>query len=312
MKTRIFYVLAFIGFLSFTSCSNDDDIVDEMLPEPSMTNVEVGSGNNGQGTIGRDFHLNAEIVAGERIDMVSVDILPREDEEYAEDWSFTIEWDEFKGLRNTTVHKHFDIPEDAPEGNFDFVITVTDENGTMLEEVYDLQLIDASNLPVDPYLYTWAFSAKDGDYYFVNELLENPENVAFTKQDTITSSVTINSVKGDGEMYIFLVKKSANHLPETVGGIDFSKVIVYDIREHVNEEDVNSFTNRDVDEDGYYSSEAPELIIGSDIDNNDPEPNAIEGEKAWENGEYYLGVVYTNTTYDISVYHYVEIEINGF
>ncbi|MDT0678536.1 DUF4625 domain-containing protein [Autumnicola musiva] len=311
MKTRFFFLLAIIGFLSFTSCNSDDDKVEE-LDRPSLSNVEVGSGNNGQGTIGRDFHLNADIVAGERIDLVTVDILPLEGEDYTEDWSFNISWDEFKGLRNTTVHKHFDIPEDAPEGNFNFIITVTDENGTILEEVYDLQLIDASNLPVDPYLYTWDFFAKGGSYYFVNELLENPEDVTFAKQDTITSSVSINSVKGDGEMYMFLVKKSANHLPETIEGIDLSKVIVYDVKSHENEEDVFSFSNRDVDEDGYYTSEAPELIIGSELDNNNPEPNPIDGEKEWENVEYYLGVVYTNTTYDISVYHYVELEISGF
>lgn len=36
--------------------------------------------------------------------------------------------------KNATVHKHFDIPENAVEGKYDFTIIVNDENGTTLEE----------------------------------------------------------------------------------------------------------------------------------------------------------------------------------
>ena len=199
MKTRIVNLLVFICFLSFTACSSDDDQV-EAIKEPALSNVEIGSGNNGQGIIGRDFHLNADIVAGELIDMVRVDILPREGEEYAEDWSFTIEWDEFKGSRNTTVHKHFDIPADAPEGVFDFIITVTDQNGSSLEEIRDITIYAPENLPVDPQLYAM--------YAYKNEVyIEFPTEVQFTKTDTLKSQAFISGVKGDGKMYLLLINK---------------------------------------------------------------------------------------------------------
>lgn len=310
MKTKIFYLLACVSFLSFTSCSKDDD-PEEILPEPSMSNIEIGLGGNGQGTIGRDFHLNADIVAGERIDMVTVDILPRDGEEYARDWSFRIEWDEFKGKQNTTVHKHFNIPGDAPEGIYDFIITVTDENGTSLKEVYDVELIAAANLPVDPYLYLFEFYTDD-IYQYVNELLENPEDVSYSQGDVFKSSVTINNVKGNGIMYMLFIKKEFNHLPETVEAIDFSKAIVYDVFQHEDEEDVDSFSNVIFDGNGGFNRDVPEFVIGASVDNNTPEPNPIDGVKAWENGVYYLGMVYTNSTYNSSVYHYLEVEISGF
>lgn len=304
--------LSFIGFIVFLitaiSCSNDDDV--QQLPEPTMSELEIGSGDN-QGVIGRDFHFNAEVVAGGTIDQVKINIDPRDGETYSKDWSFEIIWDEFKGFKNTTVHKHFDIPEDAPEGKFDFQITVTDENGTKLEETYEVNLIDPANLPVDPYLYIWDFSAKGGDYYFVNELLENPEDIIFTKGDTLTSSATIKKVKGEGTMYLIFIKKSADHLPTIVDDIDFSKVVVYDLIKHESE-DVFSFSNRDSNYDGDWDRTAPELVIGATADNNDQHPNLIAGGKAWENGEYYFGIVYTNTTYNISVYHYIPFTMKGF
>ena len=302
MKTTKFLALLFVSLFTITSCTKDDD--EQQLPAPTMSELEIGSGDN-QGVIGRDFHFNAEVVAGGTIDQVKINIEPRDDETYTNDWSFEIVWDEFKGLKNSTVHKHFDIPEDAPEGKFDFRVTVTDENGTKLEETYEVNLIDPANLPVDPYLYFFDFLTDD-NYQFVNETLENPENVTYSKGEVFQSSATIKNIKGDGKMYILFIKKSANHLPKIVDDIDFSKVIVYDLFEHQNEEDVISFSNRDL-KDGKFTRPSPEFLIGSAEDNNTPQPNSIDGEKAWETGEYYLGVVYTNTTYDISVYHYLEV-----
>ncbi|MDF9800838.1 hypothetical protein OKW21_006101 [Catalinimonas alkaloidigena] len=298
-----------VSLLLVTACSDDDEPSATM---PSIDEVEIGSGNNGIGVIGRDFHLNAEVVAGGTIDKVQININPIENETYTHDWSFEIAWDEFKGLKNSTIHKHFDIPEDAPEGKFDFIITITDENGTKLEETYEVNLIDPANLPVDPYLYLWDFFIKDGPYQYVNESLENPEDVTYAQGDTLKSSAQIKNVKGDGTMYLLFVKKSADHLPRIVDDIDFSKVIVYDVFQHENEEDVDYFSNVIFDGQGGFIRPSPEFTIGASVDNNAPESNPIDGEKAWENGEYYFGVVYTNSTYNISVYHYLGVTIEGF
>ncbi|MDO6519392.1 DUF4625 domain-containing protein [Zobellia uliginosa] len=305
---RTTLAIVFSGIL-LTSCSHDDEDNLSQLPPPTISEVEIGASN--QGVIGRDFHFNAEVVAGSTIEMVKINIKPIENEMYTHDWSFEIFWDKFKGLKNSTVHEHFDIPEDAPEGKFELAITVTDENGTSLVEVYEVNLIDPANLPVDPYLYLWDFYSNGGaSYMSINETLENPEGVAYSSGDVFQSSATIKDVKGDGKMYLIFIKKSANHLPKIVDDIDFSKVIVYDVFEHKNWEDVGSFSNRIFAWEAEEERVSPELTIGASVDNNKPGQNPINEEKSWQTTEYYFGVVYTNTTYDISVYHYFELDIS--
>src|SRR5690606_31329510 len=134
---------------------------------------------------------------------------------YDHKWSFEITWDEFQGMKNTNVHKHFDIPSDAPEGDYHFVILVNDQNGTILEDQKEISLIKASNLPVEPMLYLWIIQTDQGDSHYVNELLENPEGVQLSKDEVLTSQIFINNVKDDGKVYILLIKKDANHFPET-------------------------------------------------------------------------------------------------
>lgn len=307
---RLLLLMGYASIIIVTACSKDDEIV--VTPKPTISEVEIGSGNNGIGIIGRDFHLNVEVLAGDKIDSIIVKIQQRANETYTADWSFEVNWGQHKGAKNATLHEHFDIPEDAVEGIYDFILIITDENQTRLEETYSLEIVNPTNLPVDPYLYLWDFYTTDGAYQYVNETLENPENVIYSKGDTLMSSAQINKVKGDGNMYLLFIKKSADHLPKIVDDIDFSKVIVYDRYEHQNWEDVNYFSNVVFDGQGGFIRALPEFIIGSSIDNNAPQPNLIDGEKGWENGEYYLGVVYTNYTYNISVYHYLEVTIEGF
>lgn len=278
------------------------------MPAPTIGNLEIGSGNNAIGVIGRDFHLEMDILAGDKIDLVQVRIEPKEGETYASPWSFELTWEQFKGAKNTNVHQHFDIPEDAVEGKYNFIILVTDENGTSLEEAYDLQIISAADLAVDPKLYIWMITTDQGDFHFVNETLVNPENVQFTKGEILSSDITINNVKGDGKMYLLLIKKGQDHRPESVEDIDFSKVIVYDTFEHQGEEDVYSFAN--ILYDGVRP--VPKFAIGAAVDNNIPPSDLTSGENTWSNGEYYFGVVYTNTTYDMSLHYYFEANLTGF
>lgn len=304
MKTS-YYLLLLLSLFVFSSCQDDPEPV---LPAPTISNLEIGSGNNATGVIGRDFHLEMDILAGDKIDLVQVKIEPKEGEIYASPWSFEVTWEQFKGAKNTNVHQHFDIPEDAVEGKYNFIIIVTDENGTSLEETVDFQIVDPSNLEVDPLLYIWMITTHQGDFHYINELLESPTNVQFTKGEILSSDITINNVKGDGKMYLLLIKKDQNHRPESVEDIDFSKVIVYDTFEHQGEEDVYSFAN--ILYDGVRP--VPEFTIGAAVDNNVPPSDLTSGENAWTNGGYYFGVVYTNTTYDISLHYYFDLEMTGF
>jgi hypothetical protein len=54
-----------------------------------------------------------------------------------------------------------------------------------------------------------------------------------------------------------------------------------------------------------------EFEIGALADNN-ALSNAIGGEKAWGNGEYYFRVVYTNKTYNMCAHYYIPLTIKGF
>ena len=310
MKKKFNYLLfLFLTPFAFTSC---DDNPEPVLSVPTIENVEIGSGNNHIGVIGRDFHLNADIVAGSKIDLVQVKIEPIAGETYAGNWSFELTWEQFKGAKNTNVHKHFDIPADAVAGKYDFILIVTDENGTSLEERAEIKLVAASDLEVDPILYIWMITTDQGDFHYVNEELVNPENVSFDKNEVLKSDATIKNVKGDGEMYLLLIRKELNHRPESVDAIDFSKVIVYDTFSHENEVDVDYFANVIYEGNGGFLRAVPEFKIGSPVDNNVPVGDLTSGENAWQSGDYYFAVVYTNSTYDISLHHYFDLEITGF
>ncbi len=306
-----FYYLLFALLITFSISSCEDD-ADPLLPKPAIENVELGSGNNRIAVIGRDFHLNADIVAGDKIDLVQVKIEQLEGESYAGDWGFELTWEQYKGAKNTNVHQHFDIPEDAVEGKYQFIIIVTDENGTVLEEKAEIQLVDPSNLAVDPTLYIWMITTDQGGVHYVNETLVNPENVEFSKGEILKSDATIKNVKGDGKMYLLLIRKELAHRPESVDAIDFSKVIVYDTFAHENEAEVYSFANVIYDGSGGFLRPTPDFKIGSTIDNNTPGEDLTSGDNAWQSGEYSFGVVYTNSTYNISLSHYFDLNVSGF
>ena len=289
MTTKQLSFLLFLLFL-FSSCQKDDTPV---LHAPVFENVEVGSGNNHQGVIGKDFHFEMDVVAGDRIKNIQVFIKQRNEESYAKKWSFEVTWDEYQGVKNTNVHKHFSIPADAPEGKYDFVIRVNDENGSFKEETVLLELIGAANLPVNPEVYSILVEKiNTGFVYIFNRGYTDPNDKGYKKGDTLRSYVDISNVKGDGILYTILVRKDAGHMPESVNGIDFSKVIVADMREHKNLLEVGNFTN-------YLESSAQKLMIG-------------EAGKTWSNGDYYLGIVYTNRTYNMSAYYYIPLELTGF
>tara|TARA_R110002020_G_scaffold114593_3_gene263560 strand:- start:75982 stop:76923 length:942 start_codon:yes stop_codon:yes gene_type:complete len=294
--------------LLFTSCNNDDDKGMD-LPTPMIENVEIGLGNNGIGTIGRDFHLDMDITAGNLVHSVQVQILQQSDRDYPREWSFEIIWDEYKGMKNTNVHKHFDIPEDAVQGIYDFKITILDENGTNLEEIAKVELIDPADLPVDPQLYMLMVEKVDNGYFHIMGREDFiPDDPYFHNGEKINSYIEINNIKDDGIMYILLIKKSLGHRPETVEDIDFSKVIVCDVHQHIAIVATTSFSN-------FYfpdSEETPirrELMIGATQDNHLPTPNAIIAEKEWESGTYYYVVIYKNTTHNIDLQYYFEFEV---
>jgi hypothetical protein len=286
----------------FSACKKDQDAPAPLAP--TITNVEVGLGNNELGVIGKDFHLNAKVLAGSKIENVRVIIQQRSGETYAKVWSHEINWLEYKDTKNASIHKHFDIPADAAEGKYDFLIIVQDQNGTTLEEKRNLTIYEEKNLPVNP-KQTIFNLFRNYQRYYRKGAFTTP-GAKLLKGDTLHSQVAISSVKGDGKLYLLLINKKFNHRPESIEQIDFSKAIVYDVVEHKGMATAGDFSNTI---DGNVVREWPQLVIGGATDNNAPTPNAISGSKAWETGTYYYGLVYKNTTYNMSFFEYIEVPI---
>src|SRR5690606_22417065 len=103
-----------------------------------------------------------------------------------------------KDAKNATVHKHFDIPADAAEGKYDFLIIVNDQNGTTLEERRGISLYKAENLPVDPTLSI--FNVSVNGLFFYRDGKFATDGATLSKNDRFSSQVTIEGVKGDGIM----------------------------------------------------------------------------------------------------------------
>jgi len=304
-RSTIFAFLIFAATL--TACQKDDEVNPDVAL-PTISNLEVGLNNNEIGVIGKDFHFNADVLAATKIENVQIRILPRAGESYSKTWSHEITWDSYKDVKNTTIHKHFDIPTDAVEGKYDFLIIVNDQNGSKLEIKKGITIYAAENVPVSPTASIFTVFKNDERFYRNGKFIT--EGSTIKSGEKFTAQVTISNVKGDGRMYLLLINKKLNHRPESMDKIDFSKVIVYDTFEHKGWANSDFFSNYTFDA----ATNTPirnlqSLAIGATADNNSPQANPINGSKAWESGNYYFGVVYLNTTHNIGFFQYIEVPV---
>jgi hypothetical protein len=284
---------------AFVACNNDDD--NEVL-KPTAANIEIGTANNKQALVGRDFHFNADVTAGDKIKNVELKILPKTGEKYTKDWKLELTWPQYIGVKNTNVHKHFTIPADAPEGKFDFLFIVTDENGSTLEIKEVLTITDPANMPVDPVVGRDMLSRNEDLIYYMETWVE--PQLVFKKNDKLTAHAQISQIMGNGILYSVLIKKSFNYHPESIDNLDFKKVIIISKVEHKDLPAASKITTLQKIND-VYGGES--IVIGADKDN---EGNAITAEKAWESGQYNWVVLYKNTSYNMSTYKSMPITIN--
>lgn len=304
MKTTQLILASVFAALAFSSCSNDDN---DSAPEkavPKIDKVELGLGNNETATIGQDFHFNAEVTAGDKIENVQVKIVQKSSETYSKVWSHEVTWTQYADAKNATVHKHFDIPEDAAEGKYDFIIIVNDKNGSKLEVKKNLTIYKLENLPVKPIVSILTVFLNDNFLYRKGQFSD--PDAKFKNNDRFSSQVTMDGIKGDGIMYLMLINKNAKHNPESVDQIDFSKVIVYDVLEHKNIAQTGGFSN--VEWNGTtVTRDFPIMTIGAAKDNNVPVAQDLIANKAWATGNYTYLILYKNTTYNINFSQAVEL-----
>jgi hypothetical protein len=233
-----------------------------------------------------------------------VKILQKSTETYTQPWAFELTWNQYKGMKNTNVHKHFDIPKEAPEGKYDFIFLVTDENGSKLEIKEDFRIYHPDNLPVDPDIKVTV--TRNMNLMFKGEKLK--EGGLINKGDSLFIDAYITNIKDDGVAYVLLIKQNANYRPETAAKLDFSKGIVIFNKEHsfLKVSGINTYIwNKDPN----ISSYPVNIKIGAANDNNSPIANAINGGKIWESGNYNIVIVYTNTTHNMSAFKSFPITI---
>jgi hypothetical protein len=311
MKTTKIIAPLLLFIASFAACKKDKliDTAPE-VPKPKLENLELGLGNAGIGVISEDFHFEADIIAVDKIDKVEVKMLQKEGQTYSKPWQHRITWTQYKGLKNTNVHKHFNIPKEAVEGKYDLIVTVYDENGSKLEAKRDFEIYTRANLPVRPMI-TGLYVHKNWmPFYDAHSDRDKYPTAKYKKGDTLQTQVNISFVKGDGKLYVLLIKKLANYNPKTIEEIDFSKAIVYDVLDHKNESIIYDFSNAIFDFNSYtVIRNIPDLVIGAVKDNN-VSPNDISGSKSWQTGEYNLVVIYKNTTSNKTVHQSIPFAID--
>ncbi len=239
--------IAVLGVLGLNSCKEEAETA-----KPVITLIELGLGNNHIGYIGADLHIEADIIAEGKIDVVSVEIHQEDGGTYEIEATF----DEFSGLKNTTFHKHIDILADAPAGAYHFHLTVTDLEGnstTVEEDMTIEELVD----DVTPVL-TISSAPTEGQSF------ANGERISIA--GTVTDNVTLAG------MFIGVVYESDNIADADVTGANTSVIAM--LHTHAFDSDTS---------DSFTAS----IAVGAANDNN-MTPAPIQGANAWRTGNYYI------------------------
>lgn len=146
MKKKVLngvFFLLYVCVTALSSCETKDDDAINTLARPDIDLKELGSGhdtpNDKMGYIGRDIHVEAEIVAEGSIEQIEL-VIKQTDGSYMFNKVYTDE--QYVGKLNTVFHKHLDIPAESVEGNYQFYFIVTDKLGQSTEVKSELTLKD--------------------------------------------------------------------------------------------------------------------------------------------------------------------------
>lgn len=146
MKSRLilFGVFFTLTASSFLSCSKEEAL--ETNAKPSVLLKEVGTENTKVAYAGQDLHLDAEVIAPDRIAHIKLQIT-RAETNYG--WDFIKTYTErYVGLQNADFHEHIDVPDDARTGIYTVLIIVTDERGEKSQDKVDFEISSDPSLPL--------------------------------------------------------------------------------------------------------------------------------------------------------------------
>ena len=120
---------------------------DKTGAKPEIDFHELGFENSKTAEAGDELHMDAEVVAENKIDRIEVTLHPEGDHKKSTkillsdgEWEFDSVYTEFSGLRNTEFHKHIEVPIDAETGDYHFHFSVTDLEGyqTVFEDEVEI------------------------------------------------------------------------------------------------------------------------------------------------------------------------------
>jgi len=118
-KSLIFWIATVMMVAGIYGCSKDH-------ARPVISEFEIGKDNSGIAYQGGELHIEANIEAEGKIDVIILEI---HFEGTGEGWEFEYTWTEFKGLKNTTFHKDIDVPAEALTGEYHVDLKVRDQQG---------------------------------------------------------------------------------------------------------------------------------------------------------------------------------------
>jgi hypothetical protein len=136
MKTTFqnFVLIFVILFAASTvvSCKKDEAKIPEIL------NFELGHDNSKTVRAGSDLHVEAEVIAQNRIDVIEIDIhyegvhtksvrIAHIEDDH--EWDLSIIYGKFRNLKNTTFHEDIEVPFNTKPGEYHFTFTVIDLEG---------------------------------------------------------------------------------------------------------------------------------------------------------------------------------------
>ena len=139
MKKNLFLsaiALLSVFTLSMTSCSKDDDPAESKI---EFKNAEFGHHNKKTATIGKDIHLECEIVSASKIKSISATLKDKAGKTVA---TQTYTDSKYVGVLNTKFHEHLKLAADLKPGIYHCVIAVSNEGGTTKTLEADVTLIE--------------------------------------------------------------------------------------------------------------------------------------------------------------------------
>lgn len=136
MKTK-FVILSLVVVMSafLSSCEKEAKL--------EITINELGSGimhdNTHTAQIGSELHVEADVIAEAKIDVIRITIHP---ESGSGGWELDTVYTKFRGLKNCEFHEHLDIDSIAEPGMYHFHFIVTDQKGNQTTAEAELQLVN--------------------------------------------------------------------------------------------------------------------------------------------------------------------------